>query len=142
MHLTFMDPCIVNILLYKSQQGAHVTEKINSITCASCWDLYSTTFMHFCHYLIQSVCFNIFGHHQKLPNIGPDFSTYHVHLDVTKHEFNTHGFVHRRLLSRNTNKMQLCNRIYYSKVFLKAQHVSSGTLLIVRSSELYLQSLV
>ena len=31
--------------------------------------------------------------------------------------FDTHGSVHRRLLSRNTNKMQLCNRIYYSKVF-------------------------
>jgi hypothetical protein len=44
--------------------------------------------------------------------------------------------------SRNTNKMQLCNRIYYSKVFLKAQHVSSGTPLIIRSSKLYLQPLV
>jgi hypothetical protein len=32
-------------------------------------------------------------------------------------KFDTHGSVHRRLLSRNTNKMQLCNRIYYSKVF-------------------------
>jgi len=41
-------------------------------------------------------------------------------------KFDTHGSVHRRLLSRNTNKMQLCNRIYYSEVFLKAQHVSSG----------------
>jgi hypothetical protein len=50
--------------------------------------------------------------------------------------------VHRRLLSRNTNKMQLCNRIYYSKVYLKAQHVSSGTPLIIRSSKLYLQPLV
>jgi len=42
----------------------------------------------------------------------------------------------------NTNKMQLRNRIYYSKVFLKAQHVSSGTPLIIRSSKLYLQPLV
>jgi hypothetical protein len=33
------------------------------------------------------------------------------------HLFDTHGSVHRRLLSRNTNNMQLCNRIYYSKVF-------------------------
>ena len=32
-------------------------------------------------------------------------------------KFDTHGSVHRRLLSRNVNKMQLCNRIYYSKVF-------------------------
>ena len=32
-------------------------------------------------------------------------------------EFNIHGSVHRRLLSRNTNKMQLCNKIYYSKVY-------------------------
>jgi len=32
-------------------------------------------------------------------------------------QFDTHGSVHRRLLSRNTNKMQLCNRIYYSKVY-------------------------
>jgi len=34
--------------------------------------------------------------------------------------------------------MQLCNRIYYSKV----QHVSSGTPLIIRRSKLYLQPLV
>ena len=45
------------------------------------------------------------------------------------------------LLSRNTKKMQLCNGIYYSKVFLKAQRVSSGTPLIIRSSKLYLQPL-
>jgi hypothetical protein len=38
--------------------------------------------------------------------------------------------------------MQLCKRIYYSKIFLKAQYVSSGTLLIIRSSKLYLQPLV
>jgi hypothetical protein len=47
-----------------------------------------------------------------------------------------------QLLSKKTNKMQLCYRIYYSKVFLKAQHVSSGTPLIIRSSKLYLQPLV
>jgi len=35
----------------------------------------------------------------------------------TAHQVDNHGSVHRRLLSRNTNKMQLCNRIYYSKVF-------------------------
>ena len=46
------------------------------------------------------------------------------------------------LLSRNTNKMQPCNRIYYSKVLLKAQHVSSGTPLIIRTSKMYLQPLV
>jgi len=46
------------------------------------------------------------------------------------------------ILSRNTNKMQLCNRIYYSKVFLNVQHVSSGTSLMIRSSKLYLQPLV
>jgi len=40
-------------------------------------------------------------------------------------------------LSRNTNKMQLCNRIYYSRVFLNAHHVSSGTPLIIRSSKLF-----
>ena len=39
--------------------------------------------------------------------------------------------MHRRLLSRNTNKMQLCNRIYYSKVFwtlnmFRAAHRSSS----------------
>jgi len=33
------------------------------------------------------------------------------------YKFDTHGSVHRRLVSRNTNKMQFCNRIYYSKVF-------------------------
>ena len=45
--------------------------------------------------------------------------------------FDTHGSVHRRWLSRNTNKMQLCNRIYYSKVFwrlniFRAAHRSSS----------------
>jgi hypothetical protein len=38
--------------------------------------------------------------------------------------------------------MQPCKRIYYSQIFLKAQHVSSGTPLIIRSSKLYLQPLV
>jgi hypothetical protein len=60
----------------------------------------------------------------------------------TLKEFDTHGSVHRRLLSRNTNKKQLCNRIYYSKHYLKAQHVSSGRPLIIRNSKLYLQPLV
>jgi len=45
--------------------------------------------------------------------------------------FDTHGSVHRRLLSRSTNKMQLCNRIYYSKVYwslnmFRAAHRSSS----------------
>jgi hypothetical protein len=34
-----------------------------------------------------------------------------------EYKIDIHGSVHRRLLSRNTNKMQLCNRIYYSKDF-------------------------
>jgi hypothetical protein len=39
-----------------------------------------------------------------------------------------------KALSRNTNKMQLCNRIYYSKVYCRlnvfraAHHASSGAL--------------
>jgi len=33
--------------------------------------------------------------------------------------------------------MQLSNIIYYSEVLLKAQHVSSGTSLIIRSSKLF-----
>jgi len=49
--------------------------------------------------------------------------------------------MHHSLLSGNTNKMQLCNRIYYSKVFLNAQHVLSDTPLIIRSPKLYLQPL-
>jgi hypothetical protein len=45
--------------------------------------------------------------------------------------FDIHGSVHRRWLSRNTNKMQLCNRIYYSKVYwrlsmFQAAHLSSS----------------
>jgi len=45
-----------------------------------------------------------------------------------------HGSVHRRWFSRNTNKMQLCSRIYYSKVYWKlnmfrgAHRSSSGAL--------------
>jgi len=49
-------------------------------------------------------------------------------------EFHIHGSVYRRWLSRNTNKMQLCNRIYYSKVYWRlkmfraAYRSSSGAL--------------
>jgi hypothetical protein len=46
------------------------------------------------------------------------------------------------LLSRNTNKMQLCNRIISFQSFLKAEHVLSGTPLNIRSSKLYFQPLV
>jgi hypothetical protein len=46
------------------------------------------------------------------------------------------------LLSRNTKKMQVCNRIYYSKGFLKAQYVSSGTPRIISICKLYLQHMV
>jgi hypothetical protein len=63
-------------------------------------------------------------------------------ISLTQYEFDIHGTVHRRWLSRNTNKMQLCNKMYYSKVYWRAQHVSSGTPLIIRSSKLYLQPLV
>jgi len=38
--------------------------------------------------------------------------------------------------------MRLCNRILLFQNLLKAQHVSSGTPLIIRSSKLYLQPLV
>jgi hypothetical protein len=46
-------------------------------------------------------------------------------------KFDIHGSLHRRWLSRNTNKMQLCNRIYYSKVYwvlnmFRAAHRSSS----------------
>ena len=42
-----------------------------------------------------------------------------------------HGSVHRRLLNRNTNKLQLCNGIYYSRVYwrlnmFQAAHRSSS----------------
>jgi len=45
--------------------------------------------------------------------------------------FDIHGSVHRRWLSRNTNKMQFRNRIYYSKVYwrlnmFRAAHPSSS----------------
>jgi len=46
--------------------------------------------------------------------------TYWTRMDYeldNNYAFDIHGSVHRRLLSRNTNKMQLCNRIYYSKVY-------------------------
>ena len=48
--------------------------------------------------------------------------------------FDNYGSVHRKFLSRNSNKMQLCNRIYYSKVFWRfnvfqaAHRSSSGAL--------------
>jgi hypothetical protein len=45
--------------------------------------------------------------------------------------FDIHWSVHRRWFSRNTSKMQLCNRIYYSKVYwrlnmFRAAHRSSS----------------
>jgi hypothetical protein len=66
---------------------------------------------------------------------------YTVHYDIKRKDvtwlnkflckFDIHGSVHRRLLSRNTNNMQLCNRIYYSKLYSKlnvfwAKHRSSS----------------
>ena len=49
----------------------------------------------------------------------------------TKYKFDIHGSVHRRWLSRNTNKMQPCNKIYYSEVYwrlnmFRAAHRSSS----------------
>jgi hypothetical protein len=69
------------------------------------------------------------------------------HCDILRHHlreklnihFDTHGSVHRTLLGRNTNKMQLCNRIYYSKVFWRlnmfraAHRPSSGVLICIFS---------
>jgi hypothetical protein len=45
-------------------------------------------------------------------------------------------------ISRNNQQDAPCNRIYYSNILLKAQHVSSGMPLIIRSSKLHLQPLV
>jgi hypothetical protein len=50
---------------------------------------------------------------------------------LTRWQFDIHGSVHRRWLSRNTNKMRLCNSIYYSKVYwrlnmFRAAHRSSS----------------
>jgi len=39
-----------------------------------------------------------------------------IRFSLSLCKFDIHGSVHRRWFSRNTNKMQLCNRIYYSKV--------------------------
>jgi hypothetical protein len=49
-------------------------------------------------------------------------------------KFDIHRSVHRGWFSRNTNKMQFCNRIYYSQVYWRlnmfraAQRSSSGAL--------------
>jgi hypothetical protein len=57
--------------------------------------------------------------------------------------FDTHDFVYRRWFSRNTNKKQLCNRMYYSKVywmlnmFRAAHRLSSGALTVFAASGLY-----
>jgi hypothetical protein len=58
------------------------------------------------------------------------------------YKLDIHRSVHRRLLSRNTNKKELCNRIYYSKVYWRLNMFRAGTPLIIRSSKLYLQPLV
>ena len=46
-------------------------------------------------------------------------------------KFDIHGSVQRRWLSRNTNEMQVCNTVYYSKVYwrfnmFRAAHRSSS----------------
>jgi hypothetical protein len=57
--------------------------------------------------------------------------------------FDIHGSVHRRWLSRNTIKMQLCNRIYYSKVYWRlnmfrtAHRSSSGALTVFAAFGLF-----
>jgi hypothetical protein len=49
-------------------------------------------------------------------------------------KFDVHGSVHHRWFSRNTNKMQVCNIIYYSKVYWRlnmfraAHHSSPGAI--------------
>ena len=58
-------------------------------------------------------------------------TTNKLHEFLDHKHFDTHGSVNHRLLSRNTNKMQLCNRIYYYKVYwrlnmFRAAHRSSS----------------
>jgi len=46
------------------------------------------------------------------------FEAQYVSQDISGiYKFDIHGSVHYRLLSRKTNKMQLCNKTYYSKVY-------------------------
>jgi hypothetical protein len=88
--------------------------------------------------LITCIMYTSFSLYHYLPNAHFFQKSVNCMISLHVSSFDIHGSVHRRLLSRNTNKMQLCNRIY----FLKAQHVSSGTPLIIRSSKLYLQPMV
>jgi len=60
-----------------------------------------------------------------------DLNVIFIMRQTQLYRFDIHGSVHRRLLSRNTNKMQLCNRIYYSNVYwrlnmFRAAHRSSS----------------
>jgi hypothetical protein len=63
--------------------------------------------------------------------------------DINLGNFDIHGSAHCRLLSRNTKTVQLCNRIYYSKVFQRlnmfraAHRLSSGALTVTAASGLY-----
>jgi hypothetical protein len=71
----------------------------------------------------------ITGSYQTLRNV-PNNSEL-VSRSKERNTFDIHGSVHRRWLSRNTNKMQLCNRIYYAKVYwrlnmFRAAHRSSS----------------
>jgi len=62
-----------------------------------------------------------FGHLQRMPEERMVKRVYKWKPMLTRPlgrpkkrwEFDTHGSVHRRLLGRNTNTMQLCNRNYY-----------------------------
>ena len=61
--------------------------------------------------------------------------------DMLQVEVYLHSHSLSRWLRRNTNKMQLTIE-FITPNLLKAQHVSSGTPLIIRSSKLYLQPVV
>ena len=59
---------------------------------------------------------------------------YTAYVGICLPTFDIHGSVHRGWFGRNINKMQLCNRIYYSKIYLRlnmfraAHRSSSGAL--------------
>jgi len=79
-------------------------------------------------------------YHRQIESLKPyrmetqRINTLYDHVADIKQTLNECKYLKWKLIER-TNKMQLCSRIYYSNVFLIAQHVLGDTPPIIRSSK-------
>jgi len=80
--------------------------------------LFSVNISHSKIILVRSIKY-VYRSSCKVPLLLSDFNESWIFSTHFKQilKFDIHGSVHRRWFGRNTNKMQLCNRIYYSKIY-------------------------